>query len=191
MLERLQAKPEGNPKVSDSTDTFRGLLWEPSNEQEVVLLFGRLLHLLPRPLAIEFVQTGFPDCKARDLATHEVLWIEFELHSSHYRRDHHKANSPRLEKCDWIVCWRHDEKNVLGLPPVTALKDLIDAQPNPGEYIRNRRPPGATHEEYFHSRVRALPEHHQHVIRRLLGICSRQWTSRRMAGHKRRLFHGP
>ena len=58
----------------------RCLTWEPSNEQEVVVLFGRLLDHMPRPVAIEFVQTGFPDCKAIDVETREPLWIEFELY---------------------------------------------------------------------------------------------------------------
>ena len=133
---------------------FRALRWEPTNEQEVVMLFGRLLGYLKRPLAIEFVQRGFPDCKAADSETGDEIWIEFELYSSHFYRDHSK----RSEKCDWIVCW-HDDLN--GAPPpswsrsrtppeIISLDKIVDTFDQKAVLIRRR--PGATQEEYFRSR---------------------------------------
>ena len=46
--------------------TFSGFRWEPSNEQQVVLLFGMLLALkqFEEPLCIETCDTTFPDCIA-------------------------------------------------------------------------------------------------------------------------------
>jgi hypothetical protein len=38
---------------SELPSGFRGLRWEPTDEQDVLVLFGRLLDHLPRPLAIE------------------------------------------------------------------------------------------------------------------------------------------
>lgn len=143
----------------------RCLTWEPSNEQEVFVLFGRLLDHMPRPVAIEFVQTGFPDCKATDVETGETLWIEFELFSSHYRRDH----SRRPERCDWVVCWHEDEP-----PPSKALgvvlDVIVDRQPDPTHYILQRRPPGASNEEYFRARLQGLAEHYQEVVGELLDL---------------------
>lgn len=145
-------------------ENFRGLLWEPSDEQEVVLLFGQLLDHLPRPLAIEYVQTGFPDCKAIDMETGEPIWIEFKLYSSFYPRVYKK----RLEKCDWIVCWNNDLGcQMLDGREIVALDAIVDQRPT-GSYILQRRPPGATQEDYFQLRVRGLTEHHQEIIRRLL-----------------------
>ncbi len=143
---------------------FRGLLWEPSDEQEVVLLFGQLLDHLPRPLAIEYVQTGFPDCKAIDTQTGKPIWIEFKLYSSFYPRVYKK----RLEKCDWIVCWNNDlGRAVLDGREIVALDAIVDRQPA-GSYILQRRPPGATQEEYFQLRILGLSAHHQGAIRRLI-----------------------
>jgi hypothetical protein len=102
---------------------FRGLRWEPTDEQDVVVLFCRLLDHLPRPLAVENVRTGFPDCKATDSETGDELSIEFELKSSHFLRDH----SDRTEKCDWIICWHDDlETKPWGFPQVVALDDIVE-----------------------------------------------------------------
>lgn len=143
---------------------FRGLLWEPSDEQEVVMLFGQLLDYLPRPLAIEYVQTGFPDCKAVDTETGEPVWIEFKLYSSFYDRVYKK----RLEKCDWIVCWSNDlEVEQLNGRAIVALDAIVDRQPT-RSFILNRRPPGSSQSEYFQLRIGGLSAQHQFVIRQLL-----------------------
>lgn len=143
---------------------FRGLLWEPSDEQEVVMLFGQLLDHLPRPLAIEYLQTGFPDCKAVDTETGDGVWIEFKLYSSFYDR----VYKNRLEKCDWIVCWSND----LGIEQlngraIVALDTIVDRQ-TPRSYILNRRPAGSSQAEYFQLRIGGLSAHHQSAIRQLL-----------------------
>lgn len=143
---------------------FRGLLWEPSDEQEVVMLFGQLLDHLPRPLAIEYLQTGFPDCKAVDTETGEPVWIEFKLYSSFYDRVYKK----RLEKCDWIVCWSNDlGVEQLNGRAIVALDAVVDRQA-PSSYILNRRPAGSSQAEYFQLRIGGLSSQHQFVIRQLL-----------------------
>ena len=142
----------------------RGLLWEPSDEQEVVMLFGQLLDYLPRRLAIEYVQTGFPDYKAIDTETGEPVWIEFKLYSSFYDRVYKK----RLEKCDWIVCWSNDlGVEQLNGRAIVALDAIVDRQP-PSSIILNRRPAGSSQAEYFQLRIRGLSSQHQFVIRQLL-----------------------
>jgi hypothetical protein len=88
----------GNPT------NFRGLRYEPVNEQGVVLLFG----MLARDLGymIEAVQKGFPDCEAmRQVAPDrwQRVHIEFEFESRNFRDHGHPASG-----CDVIVCWRHN-----------------------------------------------------------------------------------
>jgi len=123
---------------------------------------------MPRPVAVEFVQTGFPDCKAIDVKTKDPIWIEFELYSSHYRRDH----SRRPERCDWVVCWQKNELRTVDVPLVVALDVIVDRQPDPTEYILQRRAPGASNEQYFRTRLQGLAEHHQELIRELLELAS-------------------
>jgi hypothetical protein len=67
---------------------FRGLRYEPVNEQGVVLLFGMLAKDLG--YLIEAVQKGFPDCEAmRQVAPErwQRVNIEFEFESKNFR-DH-------------------------------------------------------------------------------------------------------
>lgn len=96
--------------------TFAGFIWEPSNEQQVVLLFGMLLALkrFGEPLCIEKCDTAFPDCVAINAVTGERIKIEFEFRSSAFRE--HKREWLLLKKNDpsarWmVVCWEHDLKN--------------------------------------------------------------------------------
>jgi hypothetical protein len=150
---------------------FRGLRWSPTSEQEVVLLFGRLLGYLPQPLTIDFVGTTFPDCKATDSETRETIWIEFELKSSHFYRDH----KDRVEQCNWIVCWEDDwDGNLPALwkdrpPTIVALKDLVEKIPE--RQILNTRVE-TDPKNLFSLRVQALPTEQQHRIEQLLSVGS-------------------
>jgi hypothetical protein len=143
---------------------FHGLLWEPSNEQEVVMLFGQLLDHLPRKIAVEFIQTPYPDCKAVDVEKVESIWIEFKLFSSDYSRPYKNA----LPRCDWIVCWQNDlgSDGLSSLPQIVSLKEIVDRLPQ--SYILNPRKNGETQEEYFRRRILGLSKQHQHVIQQLL-----------------------
>jgi hypothetical protein len=130
-----------------------------------VLLFGRLLDHLPRPLAIESVRTGFPDCRATDSATGETICIEFELKASHYFRDHLR----REERCDWIVCWNDDlGPGAPASPCIVALDAIVDA--GAPSLILNRLPLVATPLDAFLFRLSGLPPSQQQLIRGLLAF---------------------
>ena len=94
---------------------FSGFRWEPSNEQQVVLLFGMLLALkqFEEPLCIETCDTTFPDCIAINTVTKEWIKIEFEFRSAAFLK--HKREWLLLRKLDpsarWmVVCWKDDLK---------------------------------------------------------------------------------
>jgi hypothetical protein len=55
---------------------------------------------------------------------------------------------------------------------VVALDVIVDRQPDPTDYILQRRPPGASNEEYFRTRLQGLAKHHQDVVRELLDLAS-------------------
>ena len=66
---------------------FRGFVWEPSTEQDVVVLFGLLLDRIPIAVAVGQTWTPFPDCVAIKTAQHaarQVVNIEFEYRSSSF-----------------------------------------------------------------------------------------------------------
>ena len=82
----------------------RGLAYEPVNETGVVLLFGILAWDLG--FHVERVQTEFPDCEAM-FEVQPGKWqrvrIEFEYESRNF-----KIHCHPVDKCDIIVCWRHN-----------------------------------------------------------------------------------
>jgi hypothetical protein len=83
---------------------FRGLQHEPVNEQGVVFLFGMVARELG--FLVDAVQTGFPDCRAKERAKggrYVEVDIEFEFKSSHFRDQGHDPKG-----CDLVVCWEHD-----------------------------------------------------------------------------------
>lgn len=95
----------GKP-VYGSRINFRGLQHAPINELGVIFLFGMVSDELG--FAVEAVQDGFPDCKAkRCVDRHKDRWqdvrIEFEYKSSNFIAHGHNPN-----KCDLIVCWEHN-----------------------------------------------------------------------------------
>ena len=85
---------------------YKGLRHEPTNEQGVVFLFGKINEELG--IIVEAVKTGFPDCVGKRLIDgNKNLWepvsIEFEYRSKNFLAHGHDAS-----KCDVIVCWVHD-----------------------------------------------------------------------------------
>lgn len=102
---------------------FRGFIYAPYFEQEVVGLFFLLLPRLPESLAIEELREAFPDCMARrtDLPNEPIVRIEFELFSRKFLEHGHDP-----QKCDMIVCWEHNwPESPL---PVLSLKALVEEQ---------------------------------------------------------------
>jgi len=83
-----------------------GLAHEPLNEMGVILLFG----LVARELGfiVESVRAAFPDCEAKmeiEPGKWQRVRIEFEYESLGFRDHKHDP-----QKCDLIVCWRHNWK---------------------------------------------------------------------------------
>ncbi|MGZ4867641.1 MAG: hypothetical protein ACXV7C_10485, partial [Candidatus Angelobacter sp.] len=83
------------------------LAHEPVNELGVVFVFGMMARRLG--FVVHRLQAGFPDC----IAMREVapgMWqrvrIEFEFESRNFKRHNH-----RRDKCDVIVCWKHNWKD--------------------------------------------------------------------------------
>ena len=83
------------------------LAHEPVNELGVVFVFGMMARRLG--FVVHRLQAGFPDC----IAMREVapgMWqrvrIEFEFESRNFLKHKH-----RKDKCDVIVCWKHNWKD--------------------------------------------------------------------------------
>ena len=83
------------------------LAHEPVNELGVVFVFGMMARRLR--FVVHRLQAGFPDC----IAMREVapgIWqrvrIEFEFESRNFKKHKH-----RKDKCDVIVCWKHNWKD--------------------------------------------------------------------------------
>jgi len=83
----------------------RGLLYEPTNEIEVVILFSMLLPYLEDDFVIVEYPDTFPDCIA--LRNNERVGIEFEYLASHFFEHKHHMDE-NLEKCNLIVCWKNN-----------------------------------------------------------------------------------
>ena len=79
---------------------FGSMVYEPINEQGVVLLFGMVSRQLG--FSVEYIGTEFPDCEAKRYVEgrgqrQQHVRIEFEFRSRDF--DH------VIEDCDIIVCW--------------------------------------------------------------------------------------
>jgi hypothetical protein len=83
------------------------LRFAPTNEMGVVFLFSHLCRKMQ--MHVELVQSGFPDCVARQRVggKEKLIRIEFEYRSSNFRAHRHPVDG-----CDWIVCWEHDWADV-------------------------------------------------------------------------------
>jgi hypothetical protein len=80
----------------------------PVNELGVVFVFGAMARRLG--FIVHRLQAGFPDCIAmREMAPGQWqrVRIEFEFESRNFVKHRH-----RVERCDLIVCWRHNWKGV-------------------------------------------------------------------------------
>ncbi len=123
----LQHPPLKGRATYGNPTNFRGLRYEPVNEQGVVLLFGMLAKDLG--YLIEAVQKGFPDCEAmRQVAPErwQRVHIEFEFESKNFRDHGHP-----LTGCDVIVCWRHNWDDCPDHIEVLELSTLIKSLPTP------------------------------------------------------------
>jgi len=98
-----------------------GLAYEPVNEMGVMALFCMLSRQLG--FVLESVQAGFPDCEAK-IEVEPGRWqhfrIEFEYESRNFKDHRHDP-----EKCDLIVCWRHNWKDCPANLQVLELSKLV------------------------------------------------------------------
>lgn len=117
----------------ERSTSFRGFVWEPGSEQEVVCLFGVLLQDLPWPLAIDEIRTEYPDCLAQRVDTGQRLRIEFELHGSQFWSHGHDP-----DECDVVVCWYDNYEDWPAGITVVELANIVRSKrPN---LIQNTRP---------------------------------------------------
>ncbi|OIO34197.1 MAG: hypothetical protein AUJ70_01620 [Candidatus Omnitrophica bacterium CG1_02_40_15] len=84
----------------------KGIVYEPINEQGVILLFAALADELG--FQIEAVRSEFPDALLRRKNI-KGNWtnckVEFEYKSSSFKTHGHNP-----KQCDLIICWEHDWK---------------------------------------------------------------------------------
>lgn len=110
-----------NRQIYGDPIDFRGLRHEPVNEQGVVFLFGMVAHDLG--YRVEAIQGGFPDCEAKrrvDRGQWQTVQIEFEYASRHFVDHGHDPN-----KCDLIVCWKHNWHDCPSNIEVLELSEII------------------------------------------------------------------
>lgn len=96
-------------RMQDHGDVLgvRGIVYEPVNEQGVVLLFAALCYDLG--FRIEGIRTRFPDAlliRKNEKGTFSKCLAEFEFKASSY-----KTHSHPLKGCDVIICWENDWKD--------------------------------------------------------------------------------
>jgi len=97
--------------MENENGDFRGLLYNPTLESEVVMLFSLLIPHLPDSYAIEEGDRGtFPDCLA--LRNGQKVGIEFELYANNFF-DHKHDKNDNLTKCNIIVCWKNNIRNTI------------------------------------------------------------------------------
>lgn len=93
-------------KIQEHGDVLgvRGIVYEPINEQGVVLLFAAICNDLG--FRIEGVRTKFPDAlliRKNDKGSFSKCLAEFEFKASSYKVHNHPLNG-----CDLIICWEND-----------------------------------------------------------------------------------
>jgi hypothetical protein len=117
------------------TTGFRGFIWEPCSEQDVVVLFGRLIERGDFCLGLDYSWTAFPDCIATDTTTGETINIEFEFRSGSFFT--HLDEWRQLKAADakarwWLVSWKDDlttsQRRTLTGIEVIALRDPVKAR---------------------------------------------------------------
>lgn len=96
-------------RVQDHGDILgvRGIVYEPINEQGVILLFAAVCYDLG--FRIEGIRTKFPDAlliRKNDKGHFSKCLAEFEYKASNYQLHGHP-----LKGCDLIICWENNWPN--------------------------------------------------------------------------------
>lgn len=153
---------------------------EPRTEQEVVCLFGALLHHLDVPLIIDQVRMPFPDCLTRNAESGQPIRIEFELYGHHFIQHRHDPNG-----CDMIVCWIDDWGHWPDNLRVVELREVARNRcPSIIEHITDREPRTSWNEESFmkECQTNGLSEDRLETIRSIIKFAKShklgpQWLS--------------
>lgn len=98
------------------------MAYAPTNEMGVIFLFGAVARRLG--FKIQRMQTGYPDCIAmREMrpGQWQRVRIEIEYESRNFFKHRHQR-----EKCDFIVCWRHNWKECPEEIRVVELSSMVD-----------------------------------------------------------------
>lgn len=113
--------PYAGPRIEPKPLQSLGLLFEPSNEQELIYLFAKFHQDLGFPYILK-ISSDFPDAEVMN-KNRESKKIEFELCSSNFVQHKHDPS-----KCDFIVCWEDDLQEDVpeNFPEIIAIKDLIE-----------------------------------------------------------------
>lgn len=93
-------------RIQDHGDILgvRGIVYEPVNEQGVILLFAAICYDLG--FRIEGIRTKFPDAlliRKNSQGTFSKCLAEFEFKASNYKLHRHP-----LKGCNLIICWEND-----------------------------------------------------------------------------------
>jgi len=91
--------------AKDEVDNFKGLKYNPSLENEAVMLFSLLIPHLKDSYVIDEYSGTFPDCFA--YRNGQRVGIEFELLASNFNHE----NNDNLTKCSLLICWKNDERS--------------------------------------------------------------------------------
>lgn len=98
-------------------DDFRGFRFEPTYEQEVIILFGLLIPSLKDKFVIDKYPDTFPDCFAT--RNGQEIGIEFEVKARNFYEQKHNTHA-NLKKCNLLICWEND------VPEKTITRDGVE-----------------------------------------------------------------
>lgn len=101
---------------------FKGIVYEPINEQGVILLFAAMAEDLG--FMIESIRSTFPDAllkRKNSKNRWQPVRAEFEFKASTFIQHGHNQND-----CDLIICWENDLNNNKIKIPILSLEDEVD-----------------------------------------------------------------
>lgn len=104
--------------TNNEAEIFRGLLFWPTYEHEVVILFSLLLPYLKDSFAIDQYSDAFPDCFAK--RNGQKMGIEFEVLASDFYSHGHYQDADNLKNCNLLVCWKNN------VPWKTIIRDDLE-----------------------------------------------------------------
>lgn len=151
---------------------FRGLLWEPTYHDEVIMLFGILLPYFDESYAIYKCQRPFPDCFAflSSKKSNKPVRIEFEVYSRDFCRG--KGHDPK--KCDVIVCWKDNWPECPKNIKVIQLYDII-SRVKPKLILNPSSTPYKTRMKWNEKRFfDQAGKHPKGFIRKIYNFCRQQ-----------------